>query len=103
MICTSFDPPPDAIASHGKQSDPSSTPHRQRESFPFTETNSDKNRKLGENEEANIQSTLSTEQYVFNVQFDDGPPDVAKCFCKGSYRIKMLICVTSNALLTMAN
>lgn len=75
----------------------------QKGSVGFVVTNTNKKIKLDRRVKTNIRTPQSTAQYGFNVQVDDGSYDETSFLRNGSYRIKILIYLSSNALSTVAH
>lgn len=78
-------------------------PRTQRSSVKFIQAKNDLQKKKDEMAKPQARLLPLTGQYVFIVQFDDGPHDIAPFFCKQTYCLRIWIVFTSNALLTVVS
>lgn len=83
------------------QFDSSITRRTQRGSITIIQTETDSQKTSQAFVKINIRLPPPTRPYVFDVQLDDSPPNIASFFCKPIYRVKTPIGFTLNALLTL--
>lgn len=91
-----------AVVSEVTKSDSSSTLHTQKGSVKRFATNIEKNFMEHAAATTNIQLPQPAGQYIFNIQFNNVTPDVTSFFHKATYRVKLWIGVTTNALVIVA-
>lgn len=91
----------DDIVSYGMQGT-NLIPHGQRGREKFVQKKIESHNKTNAIGKTNINLPPPTRLYASNTHFDGGPRDVASSFHKQTYRVKILIDVPSNALLTVA-
>lgn len=96
-----YDRPTDDAVSYMRQSGSCIKPHTKRGSVAFIQTNTNSQNKPYTIWKTNIRLLLPTRPYGFNVHFADSPHDIASFFCKPTYRVKISIFVTLNALLAV--
>lgn len=93
--------PPDVVVLHMTKSDSSITSCTQRGSFSFIHAKSNSQKKTKASAKTNIPLPSLVGPYVYYVHSNDSTHNGASPFHKRTHGIKILVVVTSNALLAM--
>lgn len=98
-----LDRPHNAAISHVTQRNSPIKPCVERGTMAFIKTKKDPQNRTEASAKKNIWLLPPTGPYLFDAQSDDGPHDLSSFYRKLTYLVKVSVCISSNALLTVAN